>query len=141
MTPNPNIPPRQAGAGDDCKLSRFLPYHVRVFSTADTAGKRRWFADWYGREYRPLHAAPIALARKPQERALRSITQHADRLVDERDGSLSVYLPSPTFLPDDPGRWRDYADRLRRLLHHLEPDPNAPGNQDACDPPNRRPGV
>ena len=120
----------------------FLPYHVHILAPGEAAWEESdpvasWSAVWVGREYRQLHRAPIPLKRKPQDRVLRNCAFSSElRLsnrrggIDERnDGSVSrVWLYYDGCNPrHDLKHWIDYAERLGKLVRHLEPD------ADKCD--------
>ena len=129
------------------KNSRFLPYYVTVHPPKERDG--RWTAQWFGREYQCLHAAPIPLARKPIERVLREASAWSPRAAGEgfaiaADGSMSVYVATGG-APDE-GRanaeqWGVYCEALGKLVRHLRPaydasDADGDG-QLASDPPRQ----
>lgn len=109
------------------KNRRFLPYKVTVYPPGHKYGvPKKWSVDWFGREYEPLHHAPIPLARKPLNRVLEACSWESKLHADD-SGALWLWLYNDGFGDmwragrDGDAPWLKYTTRLRRLLVHLKP--------------------
>ena len=117
------------------KNARFFPYQVIVYPPGHENGvSGKWSVDWYGREYEPLHHAPIALSRKPFNSVLQACS-YESKLHTDDSGALWLWLYNDGFGrmwrpgSDGDAPWLEYTTRLRKLLVHLKPYGGGPRPQ------------